>query len=235
MFGVRLLLRAAWRGAFVAASFYLIAKVMAGRGGTSPLPLEQAFAQASFERLGEVAVHGALAAMLLICLLRPIPAGPCRAISGGLVMGAAAVVVFHQSTLFVLHQTAGLVPVRGFLFAPMHVLAEMPILAGMPSLYALMLLGGALGGLLALLLRLALVLPDLLVGWLVGALGFTWLQRWFITVPGFDAEWWQWVVINGGWGWGAVFLMRPLALRGGEDLHREFEEPQHAMEGAGRK
>ncbi|WP_419898590.1 hypothetical protein [Roseomonas sp. USHLN139] len=235
MFGVGLLLRAAWRGALVAASCYLIAKVMAGRGGTTPLPLEQAFAQASFERLGEVSAQGALAAILLVTLLRLIPAGPCRAISGGLVMGAAAVVVFHQSTLFVLHQTAALVPVRGFLFAPMHILAETPVLAGLPSLYALMLLGGLAGGLLALLLRLVLALPDLLVGALAGALGFTGLNAWFITVPGFEDAWWQWAVVNGGWGWGAVFLMRPLALRGGEDLYREFEEPQHALRGPSRK
>lgn len=227
MFGLGLLLRAAWRGAALAAACYLAAKVMAGRGGTTPLPLELALADGSFARLGEVAGLGALAAMLLILLLRIIPAGPCRAISGGLVMGAAAVPVFHQSSLFVLHQAFGLVPVRGFLFAPLHALDEVPLLAGLPSLYALMLLGGLGGALLALLLRLVLLLPDLLTGAMAGALGFTLLGAWFITVPGFDAPWWQWAVVNAGWGWGAAFLMRPLALRGGEDFGREFEEPQH--------
>jgi hypothetical protein len=78
-----------------------------------------------------------------------------------------------------------------------------------------------------------LALPDLLVGFAAGALGFTGLQAWFITVPGFDTAWWLWAAVNGGWGWGAVLLMRPLALRGGEDRDREYDEPEHVPSRAG--
>ncbi|MCQ4162709.1 hypothetical protein NON00_22650 [Roseomonas sp. GC11] len=221
--GLGWLFGAAWRGAFLAAAGYLGARVMAGGGGTTPLPFALAMQRLDLGRLGEVALQGALGLMALVLVLRPLPPGPCRAILGGMIMGAAAVPVFHQSTLFVLHQTARLVPERGFLFAPL------PFLADMPALYGLMLAGAALGGVLALLLRLVWALPDLLMGFLWGAGLLTLLHGTFPRVPGFDSPWWMWLVINGGWGWGAAFLMRPLALRGAEDAGREQDRPEHAI------
>ncbi|MDQ1081234.1 hypothetical protein [Pseudoroseomonas cervicalis] len=220
---LRQLLSAAWRGAAVAVACYLGALFMAGNGGTSPLPLPVALDRLDPALLGRVALSGALALMALVAVLRPIPAGPCRAIIGGLIMGAAAVVVVHQSSLFVLHQAFRLVPERGFLFAPL------PLWGGLPALYALMLAGAGLGAMLSLALRLVWALPDLLTGFLCGAFLFTLLSGSLPRVPGFEAPWWMWLAINGGWGWGTAFLMRPLALRGAEDAHRERENPQHAI------
>lgn len=206
--GFRWLLRMGFRGALAGIGFFLAARVMSGQGGTMPLPLGAALDEVSLSRLGEVAALGAAASVVALSLLRLLPFWTRRALAGGMVVGAASMVVFHQSALFVLHQVFHLVPERGFLFAP---LPGTPL----PALYGLMLAGAVGGGLLSLALRLVHALPDLLAGFLLGAIGLTLLSG-LPRVPGFGDVWWQWVVINGGWGWGTAFLMRPLALRGGE-------------------
>ena len=210
---LRLLSRAALRGAFVAAALALVARIMQGGGGLAPLPLAQALEGLSLERLGSLMLLGAAAAVALVVVLRPVPAGACRALCGGLVMGAAAVVVMHQSTLFVLHQAFHLVAERGFVFTLLPPL-------GIPALYALMAAGAVCGAALSLALRLIHVLPDLLTGFLYGALGFTAFAG-LPAVPGFEDPWWQWALVNGAWGWGTAFLMRPLDLRSGQEEPEE--------------
>ncbi|MDJ0389768.1 hypothetical protein QMO56_16775 [Roseomonas sp. E05] len=203
----RWLLRIALCGALLGLGFFLAATVMAGNGGTTPLPLGTALDDVAPSTLGRAAGLGAAALLVAQLLLRPIPFWTRRALAGGLTVGAVAIVAFHQSSLFVLHQVFHLVPERGFLFAPLPS-------SNLPALYGLMLAGALGGGALALALRAVHALPDLLTGFLFGAFGlslFSVLPR----VPGFDDVWWQWLVINGGWGWGTAFLMRPLALRGG--------------------
>ncbi|PHK93749.1 hypothetical protein CR162_16640 [Pseudoroseomonas rhizosphaerae] len=198
-------------GALAALAFFVVARVMAGNGGTTPLPLERALAGLAPERLGLVALLGAAAGLALRLLRRLLPPGPRRALGGGLVAGALAVVVFHQSSLFVLHQAFRLVPERGFLFAPLPGIE-------IPALYALMVAGALGGAFLSQMLRWVHALPDLLCGALLGAFGLSLLGQ-LPGVPGFGAPWWQWALINGGWGWGTAFLLRPLALRGGEGRH----------------
>ncbi|HWX49517.1 MAG TPA: hypothetical protein VNZ61_15815 [Roseomonas sp.] len=205
--GFRWLLRIGFRGALAGLGFFLAARIMAGQGGTMPLPLQVALDEVPFSRLGEIAAMGAAAAVAVLLPLQLLPFWTRRALIGGLFVGATAVVVFHQSTLFVLHEAFHLVPERGFLFAPLPG-------TSLPALYGLMLVGALGGGLLALVLRAMHALPDLLTGFLLGAFGLTLLSG-LPRVPGFEDAWWQWVVINGGWGWGTAFLMRPLALRGG--------------------
>lgn len=204
---LRSLFRLAFHGALVAAAFFLIAQVMAGEGGTMPLPLGTAMGGIEGTRLGMVAGMGAVAAVLLVGPLRLLPEPWNRVLPGGLVVGALAVVAIHQSSLFVLHQAFQLVPERGFQFAPLAF--------GLPAIYALMLLGALGGAVLSVLLRVARFLPDLLTGFLFGAFGLSLLSG-LPAVPGFPDLPWQWLVINGGWGWGTAFLLRPLALRGGE-------------------
>ncbi|MFC4169311.1 hypothetical protein [Teichococcus aestuarii] len=210
---------AALKGAVLALAFLVVARVMAGNGGTTPLPLGSALEGISLARLGEVALLGAGTALALLLLRWPLPFGPRRALGGGLVVGAIAIVVFHQASLFVLHQAFRLVPERGFLFAPLPG-------TEIPALYALMLVGALGGAFLSLILRWVHALPDLLCGALLGAFGLTLFGR-LPGVPGFEAPWWQWAIVNGGWGWGTAFLLRPLALRGGEARYQREPPAVH--------
>ncbi|MXP64187.1 hypothetical protein E0493_12620 [Roseomonas sp. M0104] len=207
MAGIRWLLRTAFCGASLGLLLFLVARVMAGNGGSTPLPLGAALDDLALPSLAQAAGLGAGALVMARLLLRPVPFWARRALAGGLAVGAVAIPAFHQSSLFVLHQVFHLVPERGFLFAPLAG-------SGLPALYGLMLAGALGGGVLALVLRAVHALPDLLTGFLFGALGLS-LLSFLPRVPGFGDPWWQWLVINGGWGWGTAFLMRPLALRGG--------------------
>ncbi|HWL79505.1 MAG TPA: hypothetical protein VNR89_00995 [Roseomonas sp.] len=203
----RWLLRIALCGALLGLGFFLVARIMSGNGGTKPLPPAAALDDVTLSMLGHAAGLGAAALLLVQLLLRPIPFWIRRTLAGGLTVGALAIPAVHQSSLFVLHQVFHLVPERGFLFAPLPG-------SGLPALYALMLVGALGGGVLALALRAVHALPDLLTGFLFGAFGLS-LMGFLPRVPGFEDPWWQWLAINGGWGWGTAFLMRPLALRGG--------------------
>jgi hypothetical protein len=211
---LRLLRRAALRGALLGLLLVLGAAIMSGAGGTRPVPLGTAFGLLEPVGLGWAAGIGALAAMALVLLLRAVPAEPRRALVGGLVMGAAAMAVLHQPSLYVLHHAFRLVPQAGFQFG------FWPPFGALPAFYILLLFGALGGAVLSLLLRLLRALPDLLSGFVFGALGLT-LLGWLLPLPALPnfttatPSLWFWLAVNGGWGWGVAFLLRPLDLRGG--------------------
>lgn len=200
--------RALWHGALLGAIALVAARVMSGNGGTTSIPFGAALAGIEPDRLGFVAALGAVAGLLLSLFLRLLPEGPRRALTGGLLTGATAMLALHQSSLFVLHHAFGLAPERGFNFAPLP-------FGDLPAFYGLLLAGALGGAALGLALRLVPALPDLLTGFVYGAAGLSLLSA-LPGVPGWADPPWQWLALNGGWGWGTAFLLRPLATRGGE-------------------
>ncbi|MCK8784881.1 hypothetical protein M0638_10855 [Roseomonas sp. NAR14] len=146
-----------------------------------------------------------------------------RTVVLGLAVGAVAMLVFHQGTAFLLHAEGARLPALTQLLgsqpAPYSLRPAPPL--GVPMVFWLTFWGAVWGLLLALLLRLT-GLPDLLTGFLFGALlvtavGFTLLARWQ-GLPSYEAVgtplWLRTGLLNGAWGWGTALLMRPLALRG---------------------
>ncbi|PZW48731.1 hypothetical protein C8P66_104148 [Humitalea rosea] len=138
-----------------------------------------------------------------------------RAIPLGFLAGALSVLIFHQGTVFLLHHLAGLMPTPGFSFRPVP-----PY--GVPQLFSLMFWGGIWGIVIALCLRL-LPVPDLLFGFLFGAIVCSAFGWYVVTamkgLPPFDGLWvfdrmWRALLLNGAFGWGTVFLMRPMSIRG---------------------
>ena len=124
-----------------------------------------------------------------------------RSVLWGAPCGAIAVPVFRDGTLFLLHHVAKVTPAWAL------VTTVGP--HGLPWIAYFMLLGAAGGFGIALLLRL-IPLPDLLTGALCGlAAGHLVPQNWPPGTP-------EWVpyLASAAWGWGAVFLLRPMALRG---------------------
>ncbi len=126
-----------------------------------------------------------------------------RSVMWGAPCGALSVLIFRDGTLYLLH----------------HLLKLMPNWAlvttigwhGLPWIAWFMGLGAAGGIGIALLLRL-LPLPDLIVGAALGLLaGFLVPQ----FMPRGTPEWVP-LLVAAAWGWGTVFLLRPLALRGHE-------------------
>lgn len=146
----------------------------------------------------------------------------------GFLCGALAVVVFHQGTLFLLyHQFAlvKLIPGVPDAFRPggagFNLRPTGPW--GVPQLASLAFWGGIWGIVLAALIRFGRM-PDLLTGFLLGAVvctvfGFTvvaqmkGLPMW---AGGNTVIWARAALLNGAFGWGAAFLMRPFSVsRGG--------------------
>lgn len=124
-----------------------------------------------------------------------------RALLYGAPCGALGVLLFRDPTLFLLHHVARVMPRAAFSIAPGPY--------GLPVVVWLALLGAAGGVGLALLLRLTR-LPDLAIGAAAGvAAAYFVPQHLPRGIP-------PWVLPLAGaaWGWGTVFLMRPLALRG---------------------
>ena len=124
-----------------------------------------------------------------------------RSVFWGAPCGAAAVIVFRDGTLWLLHHVAKVTPLWGLVttIGP-H---------GLPWVAYFMILGAIGGILIGLILRL-LPLPDLLTGAAVGlAAGFLVPQNWPAGTP-------EWVplLVTTAWGWGTAFLLRPMALRG---------------------
>jgi len=124
-----------------------------------------------------------------------------RSLFVGAPCGALAVVVFRDSTLYLLH----------------HLFKVMPAAAYIQTIgpYGLPWLGwfalwGALGGLVIGLALRWLPLPDLLTGAVLG------VGAAYLLPQGLPRTTPPWVIplIGAAWGWGTAFLMRPLALRG---------------------
>ena len=124
-----------------------------------------------------------------------------RALLFGAPCGALAVVVFRDSTLFLLHHLFHVMPYAAFI--------KLGGPYGIPVMWWFILLGAAGGFLLGLVLRWTW-LPDLLTGAVLGvAAAYLVPQHLPRGTPP-----WVLPLIGAAWGWGSVFLMRPLALRG---------------------
>jgi hypothetical protein len=145
----------------------------------------------------------------------------------GFACGALAVIVFHQGTVFLLHHQFPLLKALGVpdAFRPAGAGYSFRAVApfGVPAVLSAAFWGGIWGIILAGLIRWAR-LPDLLGGFLLGAVvctlvGFT-LVAGMRGAPmwagGNTTTWMRVMLINGAWGWGAAFLMRPFQVgRGG--------------------
>lgn len=149
-----------------------------------------------------------------------------KVLVAGFICGALAVLAFHQGTLWVLHHQFPLIqsltgaadafrpPSPGFRMTPVP-----PF--GVPQVVSLAFWGGVWGIVLAGLIRWAR-LPDLLGGFLLGAVvctvvGFTVvasLRGAPLWAGGNTLIWWRAALLNGAWGWGTAFLLRPFSLRG---------------------
>lgn len=141
----------------------------------------------------------------------------------GFVAGVLAMAAFHQGTLHVMHHHAAKIPgaldlfgsfPRAYSFA-----ASGPF--GMPWLAFLLIQGGFWGIVMAALLR-ATGFPDLLFGFLFGAVVITAVDllvlpalmgRPPVTSPGTRLLA-RMVLLNGALGFGTAFFLRPFAVRG---------------------
>ncbi|MCR0980584.1 hypothetical protein [Roseomonas populi] len=124
-----------------------------------------------------------------------------RALLFGAPCGALSVIVFRDSTLFLLHHLFKVMPLAAYVQTiGWH---------GVPWVWWFV-LWGALGGfIIGLVLRL-LPFADLLTGAVLGvAAAYLLPQRLPAATPP-----WVLPLIGAAWGWGSAFLMRPLALRG---------------------
>lgn len=138
-------------------------------------------------------------------------------------MGAFSVIAFHQTTLLLLHYHAHKLPVlieylgrapAAYSFTPVPPL-HVPMIASQAFW------GGLWGILLAWLIR---VLPfdDLPLGFIFGAVvlsltGFTLvasLNGQPLYANGNSQVWFRAALLNGAWGFGVAFLLRPFAVRG---------------------
>lgn len=140
----------------------------------------------------------------------------------GFLCGALSVIVFHQGTVFLLHHQFGLLKAMGVpdAFRPQtagFAFRSVPPL-GVPQVVSIAFWGGVWGIVLAALIRWARI-PDLLGGLLLGALvctlfGFTVVAslRGQPMLTANEITWARVMLINGAWGFGAAFLMRPFAV-----------------------
>jgi hypothetical protein len=140
-----------------------------------------------------------------------------RTILHGFIAGFLAVLVFHQGAALLLHLLtvkagvgAGLIGRVSFPYG----MAPVPPF-GVPQVISWAFWGGVWGVALALLLRRPR-LPDLLFGFVFGALvltlvGFT-LVAALKGLPAFAGGnkqvWWRVGLLNGAWGWGTALILR---------------------------
>jgi hypothetical protein len=131
----------------------------------------------------------------------------------GFAAGFLSVLIFHQGTVFLLHHLWGLFPTQGY-----SMNATQPL--GVPQVISAAFFGGLWGIVIAFVVARG-GQTDLLMGFLIGALGAT-LVGWTVVAAlkgnalfgGFDvARWWRPVLLNGAFGWGTALLLRPLRLR----------------------
>ncbi len=146
----------------------------------------------------------------------------------GFLMGALSVAIFHQGTLFLLFHYANAIPeaaqVVGRAPAPGWDLSRMmpnpPFGLPMPLLFSQMFWGGVWGIVIAAVLR-GTPAPDLLTGFLIGAVGCTLVAVTVVAglkgLPlyggGNVQNLLRAALINGAFGWGTALLLRPAKLR----------------------
>ena len=146
-----------------------------------------------------------------------------RTILLGFLAGFAAVLVFHQGTAWLLHMLTAKaqigVGVFGRVGAPFNMAPVPPF--GVPTVLSAAFWGGVWGIVLAAVLR-GTRLPDLLFGFVFGALALTLVAFTLVAslkgLPTFAGGnqriWWRALLLNGAWGWGAALLLRFLRRAG---------------------
>lgn len=146
-----------------------------------------------------------------------------KAITLGFVAGILGVLVFHQGTAFLLNTHGNgypdLVAVLGRTGPAFNMSPVAPL--GIPTVASQAFWGGIWGIVLAMILRFTPV-PDLLFSFIFGALALTLVAFTVVatlkglpTFAGGNQQVWARAgLLNGAWGWGTAFLLRPLALRG---------------------
>lgn len=146
-----------------------------------------------------------------------------KIITLGFVAGFLSVLVFHQGTAFLLNAYANGVPdVVAWIgrTGPAFNMSPVPPF-GVPTVLSQAFWGGLWGIALAALLRAAPV-PDLFTGFVFGAVLVTLVAFTLVAqakgLPMFAGgnrqTWLRAGLLNGAWGFGTAFLLRPLALRG---------------------
>lgn len=146
-----------------------------------------------------------------------------KIITLGFAAGFLAVLVFHQGTAFLLNVHGNNVPeLVSWLGRTGPAFNMMPVPPfGVPTVISQAFWGGLWGIALAALLRAAPV-PDMLTGFLFGAILVTLVAFTVVAqakgLPMFAGGnrqvWLRAALLNGAWGWGTAALFRPLALRG---------------------
>lgn len=138
------------------------------------------------------------------------------------IAGVVGVLVFHQGTAFLLHHWGNGVPMvtatLGTTGAPFN-LAPVPPL-GVPTVLSQAFWGGVWGIVLALMLA-AVRPPDLLFGFVFGALVVTLVAFTVVAslkgLPQFAGGnpriWVRAGLLDGAWGWGTALLLRWFPLR----------------------
>lgn len=146
-----------------------------------------------------------------------------KAITLGFISGFLAVLIFHQGTAFLLNTYANGMPEVvswiGRTGTPFNMSPTAPL--GVPTVISQAFWGGIWGIVLACIIRFSDV-PDLLFGFAFGALAVTLFAFTVVAslkgLPTFaggnQQTWLRAGLLNGAFGWGAAFLMRPLAVRG---------------------
>lgn len=141
----------------------------------------------------------------------------------GFIAGVLGMAAFHQGTLHIMHYHAAKIPGAVELFGSFpraYSFARTGPL-GLPWLAFLLIQGGLWGIVIAALLR-ATGFPDLLFGFVFGAVVITAVELLVIpaltghppvTRPGAQLLA-RMVLLNGALGYGTVFFLRPFAVRG---------------------
>jgi hypothetical protein len=141
----------------------------------------------------------------------------------GFICGALAVLVFHQGTQYVLFHQFPLIKLLPFVpdaFRPATAGFSLRPVAPyyVPEVLSMAFWGGLGGIVLAALIRWGRM-PDLLTGFVLGAVvGFTLVAQYRglpMWAGGNTLSWARAALLNGAFGWGTAFLMRPFSLRGG--------------------
>ncbi|MBY0338728.1 MAG: hypothetical protein K2X11_19090 [Acetobacteraceae bacterium] len=140
----------------------------------------------------------------------------------GFVCGALSVVIFHQGTAFLMFHHAAKVPALADIFGrwnpPFNVAPVPPF--GVPTIASQAFWGGLWGIALAAILRATRV-PDLATGFVFGAVVVTLTAFTLVAqlkglpmfAGGNQQVWWRAGLLNGAWGFGTVFLLRPFQLQ----------------------
>jgi len=146
-----------------------------------------------------------------------------KVITLGFVAGLLAVLIFHQGTVFLLNTYAnGMPDVVAWIGRTGPAFNMTPIAPlGVPNVISQGFWGGMWGIVLASVIRFTPV-PDLLFGFVFGAFAVTLVAFTLVATPmglptfagGNQQVWLRSGLLNGAWGWGTAFLLRPLALRG---------------------